>query len=115
MTFGQPVPVPSDATRSVTDQGAQQPQRPAKIESPPFLETIKNYEYTQNVSDETLDKNKSSGKPSADQEVMSPKVVPATFLDPQRVTVPDDEQKIAKPGNKFLSLSVCSMDKCHVV
>uniref|UniRef100_A0A0E0IN45 glutathione transferase n=1 Tax=Oryza nivara TaxID=4536 RepID=A0A0E0IN45_ORYNI len=97
MTFGQPVPVPSDATRSVTDQGAQQPQRPAKIESPPFLETIKNYEYTQNVSDETLDKNKSSGKPSADQEVMSPKVVPATFLDPQRVTVPDDEQKIAKP------------------
>uniref|UniRef100_A0A0E0B5Z8 glutathione transferase n=1 Tax=Oryza glumipatula TaxID=40148 RepID=A0A0E0B5Z8_9ORYZ len=97
MTFGQPVPVPSDATRSVTDQGAQQPQRPAKIESPPFLETIKNYEYTQNVSDETLDKNKSSGKTSADQEVMSPKVVPATSLDPQRVTVPDDDQKIAKP------------------
>uniref|UniRef100_A0A0E0EUH8 glutathione transferase n=1 Tax=Oryza meridionalis TaxID=40149 RepID=A0A0E0EUH8_9ORYZ len=97
MTFGQPAPVPSEATRSVTDQGAQQPQRPAKIESPPFLETMKNYEYTQNVSDETLDKNKSSGKPSADQEVMSPKVVPATSLDPQRVTVPDDEQKIAKP------------------
>uniref|UniRef100_A0A0D9XG85 glutathione transferase n=1 Tax=Leersia perrieri TaxID=77586 RepID=A0A0D9XG85_9ORYZ len=78
-------------TKSITDQGAQQQQLPAKIEPPPRL-----YE-TVNYSDKTLDKSKTSEPPSVDKEVVPPKFVPPSAQDPQRVTVPDgvtpDEHK----------------------
>lgn len=96
---------PSSGDRSTTrflpDQGSQ---LPATTKSPPPLEAPRYSESNQDVP-------KSSKLPSADQEIMSPTVVPASAPDTQLGTAPDevasDEQNFPLSGSEVLSCVEC--------